>query len=214
MGSTLSERASLELVARYGVPTVPTRRATTPDDAVSAAAELGYPVAVKSHGEGIAHKTERGLVRLDLASPDAVRDAAASLLAAAPPDDDEVDLLIAPMVDGSRELIAGMHTDEQFGRCVMVGLGGVLTEARADVAFRLAPLTRFDAADMLEELRVHALLGPVRGEPAVDRDAVSEVLLALAHLAADEPDVHSVDVNPLVIVDGRPVAVDALVVRA
>ena len=214
MGSTLSERASLELVARYGVPTVPTRRATTPDDAVSAAAELGYPVAVKSHGEGIAHKTERGLVRLDLASPDAVRDAAASLLAAAPPDDDEVDLLIAPMVDGSRELIAGMHTDEQFGRCVMVGLGGVLTEARADVAFRLAPLTRFDAADMLEELRVQALLGPVRGEPAVDRDAVSEVLLALAHLAADEPDVHSVDVNPLVIVDGRPVAVDALVVRA
>ena len=213
MGSTLSERASLELVARYGVPTVPTRRATTPDDAVSAAAELGYPVAVKSHGEGIAHKTERGLVRLDLASPDAVRDAAASLLAAAPPDD-AVDLLIAPMVDGSRELIAGMHTDEQFGRCVMVGLGGVLTEARADVAFRLAPLTRFDAADMLEELRVQALLGPVRGEPAVDRDAVSEVLLALAHLAADEPDVHSVDVNPLVIVDGRPVAVDALVVRA
>lgn len=213
MGSTLSERASLELVARYGVPTVPTRRATTPDDAVSAAAELGYPVAVKSHGEGIAHKTERGLVRLDLASPDAVRDAAASLLAAAPPDD-AVDLLIAPMVDGSRELIAGMHTDEQFGRCVMLGLGGVLTEARADVAFRLAPLTRFDAADMLEELRVQALLGPVRGEPAVDRDAVSEVLLALAHLAADEPDVHSVDVNPLVIVDGRPVAVDALVVRA
>jgi len=213
MGSTLSERASLELVARYGVPTVPTRRATTPDDAVSAAAELGYPVAVKSHGEGIAHKTERGLVRLDLASPDAVRDAAASLLAAAPPDDDVVDLLVAPMVDGARELIAGVHTDEQFGRCVMVGLGGVLTEARADVAFRLAPLTRFDAADMLDELRVQALLGPVRGEPAVDRDAVSDVLLALAHLAADEPDVRSVDVNPLVIVDGRPVAVDALVVR-
>jgi acetyl-CoA synthetase (ADP-forming) len=202
MGSTLSERASLELVARYGVPTVPVRRATTPDGAVNAAAELGYPVVVKLHGEGIAHKTERGLVRLDLASPDAVRDAAASLLVAARPH------------VGSRELIAGVHTDEQFGRCVMVGLGGVLTEARADVAFRLAPLTGFDAADMLDELRAQAFLGPVRGEPAVDRGAVSEILLALAHLAAAEPDVHSVDVNPLVIVDGRPVAVDALVVRA
>jgi len=214
MGSTLSERASLELVARYGVPTVPVRRATTPDGAVNAAAELGYPVVVKLHGEGIAHKTERGLVRLDLASPDAVRDAAASLLVAARPDDGAVDLVVAPMVVGSRELIAGVHTDEQFGRCVMVGLGGVLTEARADVAFRLAPLTGFEAADMLDELRAQAFLGPVRGEPAVDRGAVSEILLALAHLAAAEPDVHSVDVNPLVIVDGRPVAVDALVVRA
>jgi acetyl-CoA synthetase (ADP-forming) len=213
MGSTLSERASLELVAGYGVPTVPVRRAVTPDDAVNAAAELGFPVVVKLHGAGIAHKTERGLVRLDLRTPDAVRGAAVSLLAAARPDDGAVDLVVASMVVGSRELIAGVHTDEQFGRCVMVGMGGIFTEAQGDVAFRLAPLTDYDAADMLDELRAQTLLGPVRGEPAVDRDAVSAVLLALAHLATDEPDVWSVDVNPLVIVDGRPVAVDALVER-
>jgi succinyl-CoA synthetase beta subunit len=213
MGSTLSERASLELVARYGVPTVSVRRATTPDEAVTAAAELGGPVVVKLHGDGIAHKTERGLVRLDLASPDAVRDAATSLLAAARPDDGAVDLVVAPMVVGSRELIAGMLTDAQFGRCVMIGIGGILTEAQGDVAFRLAPLTEFDAVDMLDELRDQALLGPVRGEPAVDRDAVGTILLALARLAAAEPGVRSVDVNPLVIVDGRPIAVDALVER-
>jgi acetyl-CoA synthetase (ADP-forming) len=213
MGSTLSERASLDLVARYGVPTVPVRRATTPDEAVTAAAELGGPVVVKLHGDGIAHKTERGLVRLDLATPDAVRDAATSLLAAARPDDGAVDLVVAPMVVGSRELIAGMHTDAQFGRCVMIGIGGILTEAQGDVAFRLAPLTEFDAVDMLDELRDQALLGPVRGEPAVDRDAVGTILLSLARLAAAEPEVRSVDVNPLVIVDGRPVAVDALVER-
>jgi succinyl-CoA synthetase beta subunit len=220
MGSTLSERASLDLVARYGVPTVPVRRATTPDEAVTAAAELGGPVVVKLHGDGIAHKTERGLVRLDLATPDAVRDAATSLLAAGGPPPPAggpgggaVDLVVAPMVVGSRELIAGMHTDAQFGRCVMIGIGGILTEAQGDVAFRLAPLTEFDAVDMLDELRDQALLGPVRGEPAVDRDAVGTILLSLARLAAAEPEVRSVDVNPLVIVDGRPVAVDALVER-
>ena len=184
MGSTLSERASLELVARYGVPTVPNAARKHSGRRGQRRRRARLPRGGEVARRGIAHKTERGLVRLDLANSDAVRDAAASLLAAARPDDGAVDLVVAPMVAGSRELIAGVHTDEQFGRCVMVGIGGVLTEARADVAFRLAPLTGFDAADMLDELRAQALLGPVRGEPAVDRDAVSGVLLALAHLAA------------------------------
>jgi acetyl-CoA synthetase (ADP-forming) len=115
------------------------------------------------------------------------------------------------MVRGARELIAGVHTDPQFGRCVMLGIGGVLTEALADVAFRLVPITADDADDMLDELRTQALLGAVRGEPAVDRAAVRGVLLALSELAEGEPAVRSVDLNPLIVSDGRPVAVDALV---
>ena len=87
------------------------------------------------------------------------------------------------MVTGLRELIAGLHTDPQFGRCVMVGIGGVLTEALADVAFRLAPLDAVDAADMLDDLRSQALLGPLRGEPAVDRAALVDMLLALSRVA-------------------------------
>ena len=118
------------------------------------------------------------------------------------------------MVTGARELIAGLHTDPQFGRCVMVGVGGVLTEALADVAFRLAPLDAADAADMLDELRSQALLGPLRGEPAVDRAALVDVLLALSRLAESEPDVVSVDLNPLVVEHGTPIAVDALVETA
>jgi acetyl-CoA synthetase (ADP-forming) len=209
--STLSERASLELVAGYGVPVVVELHATTPAEAVRIADELATPVVVKLHGERVTHKTERGLVRLDLTGHDAVHAAATALLAVATPDDGAVDLVVAPMVSGARELIAGVHTDEQFGRCVMVGVGGVLTEALADVAFRLAPLTAADADDMLDELRSQALLGPVRGEPPVDRAAVRDVLLALSRLAEAEPDVQSVDLNPLVVCDGRPVAVDALV---
>jgi acetate---CoA ligase (ADP-forming) subunit beta len=214
MGSTLSERASLELVARYGVPTVPERRAATPDEAVAAAGALGFPVVVKLHGARVTHKTERGLVRLDLATPNAVREAAAALLGAARPDDGDVDLVVAPMVVGSRELIAGVHADEHFGRCVMLGIGGILTEAWGDVAFRLVPLADHDADDMVDELQAQALLGPVRGEPAVDRGAVRDVLLALSRLAASERDVRAIDLNPLVIANGRPVAVDALVERA
>lgn len=209
--TTLSEARSKQLLAQFGVPVLPERSAATAQDAASAAADLGYPVVAKLCGDAIAHKTERGLVRLNLGDAAAVRDAADALLAAATPADGAVELLIAPMVRGTRELIAGVHTDAQFGRCVMIGFGGILAEAIADVSFRLVPLERVDADEMIDELQTQALLGPFRGEPAVDRDALAATILGLSALAEAEPGVVSVDVNPLIVVDGRPVAVDALV---
>jgi succinyl-CoA synthetase beta subunit len=210
-GRTLSEHASLELVARYGVPVVTESSAATADEAVRAAETIGFPVAVKLHGDRIAHKTERGLVRLDVGNADAVHAAATELLDEATSEDGEVDLVVAPMVRGARELIAGTLWDQQFGRCVMVGVGGVLTEALGDVAFRLAPLTEHDAHDMLDELRTQTLFGSFRGEPAIERAAVADLLLALSRLAIVETEVRSVDLNPVIITAGRPVAVDALV---
>ena len=212
---TLSEAASKQLLARHGVPFAPERVAGDVDDAVAASDALGYPVVVKLNGEAIAHKTERGLVRLRLTDAAAVRAAATDLLAAATPDDGEVSLLVAPMLSGIRELIAGLATDEQFGTTVVLGVGGILAEAVADVAIRLVPVTRADAAEMIDDLATQALLEPFRGEPAVDREALADVVLALSAAAAAEPDLVSVDLNPLIVVDGRPVAVDALVeVRA
>jgi acetyl-CoA synthetase (ADP-forming) len=208
---TLSEVSSTRLLAEYGVPVLPQRTAATADDAAIAAAELGYPVVVKLCGDAIAHKTERGLVRLNLADEPFVRRAAADLLELARPADGDVELLVAPMVRGTRELIAGVHTDEQFGLCVMLGFGGILAEAIADVSFRLVPLAPLDAEEMIADLRTQTLLGPFRGEPAVDRAALVATLLGLSRLAASEPDVVAVDVNPLIVVHGRPVAVDALV---
>ena len=114
------------------------------------------------------------------------------------------------MVTGHRELIAGLVRDEGFGPCVMLGLGGVLAEAIADVAFRLAPLGVVDALDLINDLGAQDLLGEFRGEPAVDRHALADILCRLGDLAAD-PDVTSVDLNPLIVVNGRAVAVDALV---
>jgi succinyl-CoA synthetase beta subunit len=208
---TLSEAESKALVAAHGIP-VPDER-IVPDvaAAVAAADAIGYPVVLKLNGDAIAHKTERGLVRLNVADATAVEQAAGELLAAATPDDGAVDLLVAPMLRGNRELIAGLHHDAQFGPTVMLGIGGILAEAVADVAFRLVPLTAVDAEELVEDLRTQALLGEFRGEPAVDRDALVAVITGLAALAEARPDVRSVDLNPLIVVDGRPVAVDALV---
>ena len=208
---TLSEAASKELLATFGVPFPTERVVSTAADAAAAATEIGFPVVVKLGGDAIAHKTERGLVRLGLGSADQVRDAAEALLAAATPEDGEVHLLVAPMLRATRELIAGLHDDPQFGMTVMLGVGGILAEAVADVSFRLVPITRVDAEEMIDDLALQALLGPFRGEPAVDRAAVADVLLGLSDAAAQRADIASADLNPLLVVDGRPVAVDALV---
>jgi acetyl-CoA synthetase (ADP-forming) len=208
---TLSESDSKALLAGYGVPVVPERLVTEGGEARRAGEELGYPVVAKLCGDAIAHKTERGLVRLSLRDGDALGDAVDDLLGRATPEDGDVAVLVAPMVSGARELIAGMQRDPQFGPTVLVGIGGVVAEALADVAIRLAPLERVDAAEMLDDLAARKLLDAFRGEPPVDRDAMAEVLLGLARLAADRPDVRSVDLNPLIIADGRPIAVDALV---
>jgi acetyltransferase len=208
---TLSEADSKVLLASFGVPFAPEHVVETADQAVAAATEVGLPVVVKLNGDAIAHKTERGLVRLNLGDEDAVRAAAESLLAAATPDDGEVGLLVAPMLKGNRELIAGLADDPQFGMTVMVGIGGILAEAIADVAIRPVPVTATDAAEMIDELRTQALLGEFRGEPAVDRDALAAVILGLSAAAEADATIRSADLNPLIVVEGRPVAVDALV---
>jgi acetyl-CoA synthetase (ADP-forming) len=209
--STLSEAESKALVARYGIPVPSERTVPNAEGAVLAASEIGFPVVLKLCAPSIAHKTERGLVRLGLRSEDDVATAAGELLAAATPGDGPVDLLVAPMLSGCRELIAGLHRDPQFGMTVMLGVGGVLAEAIADVTFRLAPIERVDAEEMIADLRGQALLGPLRGEPAVDRERLIEVLLGLSRVSAEEPSIESIDLNPLIVVDGVPIAVDALV---
>ena len=211
-GRTLSEAASKELLLAYGL-TVPGERVVHDAiTAVDAAEDLGYPVVAKLVGDAIAHKTERGLVRLDLADGPAVERAATELLEAARPEDGEVGVLVAPMVRGNRELIAGMLRDPQFGATVMLGVGGVLAEAVADVVFRPAPLDPATAEDMIDGLAAQRLLGAFRGDAAVSRHHLVELLVGLGRLATDRPDVRSVDVNPLIVTpDGVPVAVDALV---
>jgi acetyl-CoA synthetase (ADP-forming) len=207
----LSEFESKRLLASYGVMVSRDRLAQSTEEAVAAATEIGGPVALKLCGPSLAHKSERRLVRLGLDGPDAVQFAAKDLLAAATEDDGEVALLVSEMVVGNRELIAGVVVTEQFGPALMLGLGGVLAEAIGEAVFRLLPASQADCQDMIDDLGIPALLGPLRGEPAVDRHALTTTLLGLAEAAGGES-IQAIDVNPLVIRDGQPVAVDALVV--
>jgi acetyl-CoA synthetase (ADP-forming) len=208
---TLSEAESKALLARHGVPVPGEALVATPAEAVAAAEEIGYPVVVKLCGAAIAHKTERGLVRLGLRDAAAVEAAAAEILLKVRAEDGDVGLLVGPMMSGARELIAGFVRDDDFGPCVMLGIGGIFAEALGDVAFRLAPLDAVDAADLIDDLANQTLLGPVRGEPPVDREALIRILLALAEVGEGDDRIRSIDLNPLIVAGGVPVAVDALV---
>ena len=209
---TLSEAASKALLRAAGVPMADEREVKTAREAALAASEIGFPVVAKLCGDAIAHKTERGLVRLKLADVVAVERAAQELLAAATAQDGEVTVLIAPMVQGNRELIAGVVRDPQFGASVMLGIGGIFAEAIADVVFRPAPLDRITAHEMIGDLATQKLLGEFRGEASVDREKLVDVLVGLGSLAHSRSDIASIDINPLIIgSDGVPVAVDALV---
>jgi acetyltransferase len=211
-GRTLSEHASKQLLARYGVPVSREALASDAAGAAAAAASLGFPVVVKLCGDAIAHKTERDLVRLGLGGADAVRAAAQELLAKARAEDGKVELLVAEMVRGKRELIAGLVRDPQFGPCVLLGLGGIAAEALSDVVFAAAPLSRAEAKALVSRLRSASLYTkPWRGEPPVDREALADVLVGLGKLGAERADVASIDLNPVLIANGKPVAVDALV---
>ncbi len=208
---TLSEYESKRRLAALGVPVAPERLAATADEAAMAASEIGGAVAVKLCGDRIAHKTERNLVRLGVSGEDAAREAARELLAAARPEDGEVAVLVAKMIAGKRELIAGCVEDPTFGPCVMLGIGGIFAEALADVVFRLVPLSTEDAADMIDGLQNQKMLDEFRGEPAVDRKALSDILIGLSKLVEEDPQILSVDLNPLIVAEGRPIAVDALI---
>jgi succinyl-CoA synthetase beta subunit len=208
---TLSEAESKALLGWHGVPVPAEELVDSAEEAMAAAARIGFPVVVKLCGAAIAHKTERGLVKLGLADGAAVRVAGGELLGAARPEDGDVGLLVGAMVSGSRELIAGYVRDDEFGPTVMLGVGGVLAEAVADVAFRLAPLSPVDAEDLIDDLAGQALLGPLRGEPPVDRGALAGILLGLAAVGEADDRIRSIDLNPLIVSGGVPTAVDALV---
>jgi acyl-CoA synthetase (NDP forming) len=210
-GGALGERDAKAVLRAYGIPSVPEEVVGDPAAAVAAAARLGYPVVLKGHGAHLLHKTEHGLVHLNLPHPEAVRQAARAILADGR--DGVTEILVQPYAQGQREFVAGLTRDPHFGPVVLFGLGGVLTEALADTSLRLAPLEPGDAAEMLTEIRGRALLGAFRGEAAAGREALLKVLAGLSRLALDFPQVAEVDINPLrVTPSGEILALDALMV--
>jgi acetyltransferase len=216
----LGEHGAKRVLEQYGIPV--TREALVPladgaEGAVRVARELGYPVALKVQSAQILHKTEAGGVALGLDSDEAVRRAHARILSDARRFDPQAELegvLVQEMVDGGVEVILGATRDPVFGPVVMFGLGGIFVEALGDVAFRIAPLRRADAEDMLDEIRGRRVLDGLRGRPPVDREALIETLLRVSQLVTDHEDaIAELDLNPLVVFPKGVKAVDALITR-
>jgi acetyl-CoA synthetase (ADP-forming) len=207
---SLSEYESKLLLAKYDIPITGEALVASEADAVAKAAELGYPVVLKGSGETISHKTEMNLIALNLRDDDEVRKAFKDLTSSAKAEVKEV--LVQQMVAGDRELLVGLNRDVQFGPCVMFGLGGIFTEILEDVAFRVAPLSRFDAMDMMNDIKGKKILDAFRGKPAVDREKLADILQAIGQIGLDHEQINEIDINPLKLLKGKPVAVDALVV--
>ena len=208
----LDERQAKALLDGYGIAVPEGGVAHSEDEAVAMARQLGGPVVVKAVGPGITHKTEHGLVALDLNGDAAVRAAARSLLELT--EGQEAVLLVERMVRGAREFMIGMKRDALFGPVVVFGVGGIFTEAHKDIALGVTPLADRDIEGMLTGIRASALLDDFRGLPAVDRAALAGAIRALERIAADHPAVAEIDVNPLIVEGATPVAADALVILA
>jgi acetyltransferase len=207
-GGVLDEALSKTLLAEMGILAVEEAVTTAVGEAKAAAERFGWPVVLKGLRPGTVHKTEAGLVRIGVDSEAALESAFSELLDAA----EGGGVLVQRQVPAGLELIAGLVRDPQFGPCVMVGMGGVLAEVLKDTAFGMAPLTKSDALALIGRLRSQALLDGFRGAPPVDREALAEILVRLGNLGAAAERVREVDINPLIVLNGKPMAVDAAVV--
>ncbi|MBI4963644.1 MAG: acetate--CoA ligase family protein [Desulfomonile tiedjei] len=207
---TLSEYESKQLLAEYGVPVTREILVLERKDLSSAAREIGFPLVVKGCSPDLSHKTEMGMIKVDVRSEEEAAAAFDEFMAKM--NSNRGGVLVQEMVSGKRELMVGMTRDAQFGPCVMFGLGGIFTEILKDVAFRLAPLEPVDAMAMMQDIKGRKILEAIRGMEAVDLDQMVQILINVGRLGLENDKIKEVDVNPLIISKGRPVAVDALVV--
>ncbi|HRS82810.1 MAG TPA: acetate--CoA ligase family protein [Smithellaceae bacterium] len=205
----LSEYESRKVIASAGVPIPREALVQSRDEAIAQAEKIGFPVVLKGSSPELTHKTEMGMVRVHLKDPDAVGRAFDELTGKGIRLEG---VLVQEMVKGLREFVIGLTRDPHFGPCVMFGLGGIFTEAMKDVSFRVAPLTDDDAREMIGEIRAAKLLDAFRGEKAVDRETLVRALVNIGRLGMLYEEIAEIDINPLIIRDGKPVAVDALVI--
>jgi acyl-CoA synthetase (NDP forming) len=206
----LSEYESKQVLASYGLPVTAEKLAKTPEELITAAAKIGYPLVLKACSADIAHKTEKGLIRVDVRNEEEAKTAFNDIVQRMNGDGKAV--LVQQMIRGQRELVIGLTRDPQFGPCVMFGLGGIFTEILEDTVFRVAPLENFDAMDMMQEIKSRKILEAVRGLEAVDRDLLAEMLIKVGQIGIENENIKEIDINPVIISSGKPVAVDALVI--
>ncbi|MEA3437652.1 MAG: acetate--CoA ligase family protein, partial [Thermodesulfobacteriota bacterium] len=204
----LSEYESKQLLAYYGIPVTKEVLAGNRESLMAAIEEIGFPVVLKGCSPDISHKTEKGLIRVDIRNEDEAWESFKEIIAGMSGTENYV--LVQEMIRGKRELVAGLTRDPQFGPCVMFGLGGIFTEILKDISFRVAPLEKYDALEMMQEIKVHKILGAVRGMEAVDMEMLADILITIGKIGMENEKIEEIDINPLIISGNKPVAVDAL----
>jgi acyl-CoA synthetase (NDP forming) len=208
--TTLSEHESKELLRSYEIPVTREIEANDQKGLVEAIREIGFPLVIKACGPKLSHKTERGLVRVDIRSPEEATAAFEKIMNEVKDDDGSV--LVQEMVKGQRELVIGLTRDPQFGPCVMFGLGGIFTEVLKDISFRVAPIETYDALEMMREIKARKILEAVRGMPPADLDQLADILIKVGNIGIEQEHIKEIDINPVILAGSQPVAVDALVV--
>ena len=215
--NALSEIESKRILAAAGIPTAIPEFASSADEAVTAAARVGFPVVLKVHSPEVSHKSEVGGVALNLRNEIEVREAFDRIrrgLADRMPGARFEGVAIEPQARPGVELIAGISRDERFGPLVVVGLGGIFVEVLHDTAMRLAPVDRDQARAMIGELRGAPLLHGARGARLVDIDAIADLLVRLSELAASRDDIMEMDLNPVVAYEQGIAVLDARILIA
>lgn len=211
------ETEARKLLSLYGIPLLPATLAKTPDEAVVAAASVGFPVALKIVSPEIIHKSDAGGILLNLADEKTVREGYTKVIANAgrvSSPDRIIGVLVAPMAPKGQECIIGMIRNPQFGAVLMFGLGGIFVEVLKDVAFRIIPPTDVDLEEMIHEIKGYPLLAGVRGQQPRDVGVLKEILRRVAQLAADHPEIQEVDINPVIVHEKGASVVDARVIIA
>jgi len=213
----LTEIESKELLKRAGIPVVEARLATTKKQAVSMGKELGFPVVLKVISADVIHKSDSGGVRLGLGNSTQVGRAYSDIMSSVRqrhPQATIQGISVQPMAPPGIEVIIGMSTDLQFGPVIMFGLGGVLVEILKDVSFRIVPVTRRDAAEMVREIKGYPVLAGFRGQKPASVPALEELIVKVSRFIEDNPQVRELDLNPVFAYEDKAMAVDARVVLA
>jgi acetyl-CoA synthetase (ADP-forming) len=207
--SIISEYESKKLLSLYNIPVVREKLVKSLEEAMEFIKEIDYPVVLKGFSPTLLHKSEHNLVELNLKNGEEVREGWQRILNAKVKIES---VLVQKYIKGDLELIVGLKKDITFGPCVVFGLGGIFTEVLKDISIRVAPIDKIDAEEMICEIKGYKILEGYRGKKGVNIEKLTDILINVGKIGIEYPEIKELDINPLIVQDGIPIAVDALII--
>lgn len=210
--SIITEYEAKKFLSLSGIPVVQERLTSSVEEAIKVAGEIGYPVVLKGFSPTLTHKSEYNLIVLNLNNEKEIKKGWQKIYLSKRTDIKLEGVLVQKQIIGDLELIIGLKKDLTFGPTVIFGLGGVFTEVLKDISLRVVPLDKIDAEEMIREIKSYKILKGYRGKKGVKMDRLSDILLKVSKIGQNFPQIKELDINPLIVQDGTPIAVDALII--